>query len=139
MKHQQMYIEYLKEEGFIPKVDYDNDIVFKYEGKTFLINIDERDEQYFRLILPNFWSIDDTTEMSKALKVANDVNTSTKVATIIIVRDHVWAVAEMFIDGTPEIDDFFKRTLDLVKLAADRFSKGMQGEQFDILRHLLKN
>ena len=56
-----------------------------------------------------------------------------------IVKDHVWAVAEMFIDGTPDIEDFFMRTLDSVKSAADRFAKGMQGEQFEILRHLLRN
>lgn len=134
-----MYLDFLVEQGFAPKIDNDNDVVFKYEGKTFLISIDEQDEQYFRLIFPNFWSVSDTTELSKALKVANDVNSSIKVATVIIVKDHVWAVAEMFIDGTPDIEDFFMRTLDSVKSAADRFAKGMQGEQFEILRHLLRN
>jgi hypothetical protein len=137
MKHQKMYLDFLREQGFVPRVGNDNDIIFKYEGKTFLISIEERDEQYLRLILPNFWEVSDTTEMSKALKVANDVNSTVKVATIIIIRDHAWAVAEMFIDGTPDIGDFFMRTLGLVKTSADRFAKGMSGEQFDILRHFL--
>ena len=79
-----MYLDFLVEQGFAPKIDNDNDVVFKYEGKTFLISIDEQDEQYFRLIFPNFWSVNDTTELSKALKVANDVNSSIKVATVII-------------------------------------------------------
>ena len=84
MEHQKMYLDFLVEQGFAPKIDNDNDVVFKYEGKTFLISIDEQDEQYFRLIFPNFWSVNDTTELSKALKVANDVNSSIKVATVII-------------------------------------------------------
>jgi Putative bacterial sensory transduction regulator len=128
MKIQKMYFDYLLEQGFAPKVDKEGDVVFKFEGKTFYISIHEKDEQYFRLIMPNFWSIDHEAEMIKALRVCNDINTELKVGKVSIIRDNVMATAEMFIEENPILDQFFMRTLNVVKTAADRFSKAMLEE-----------
>ena len=58
--------EYLSSEGYRPKYDEDGDIIVKREGKTFAIIFEENDPIYFRVLYPNFWSLDDETEYEQA-------------------------------------------------------------------------
>jgi hypothetical protein len=48
-----MYTAYLKGEGYTPE-SIKEGVVFKAEGKTYVIMVDEGDEQFFRLVFPNF-------------------------------------------------------------------------------------
>lgn len=36
-----IYSDFLREEGYVPQIDKDGDIVFKVEGGTYLIILDE--------------------------------------------------------------------------------------------------
>ncbi|MCL6595365.1 MAG: hypothetical protein K6V73_04045, partial [Firmicutes bacterium] len=53
----QGYLEFLAEEGYRPRLDADGDVVFKVEGGAYYILLDE-DEEFFRLIYPNFWPLE---------------------------------------------------------------------------------
>ena len=78
--------------------------------------------------MPNFWSIDDEAERERAFRIANEVNGSLKVGKVVIIKDNTWATSEMFIDDAPLLEDFFQRTLDVTRAAADRFAKRMRDE-----------
>ena len=132
-------LNYLKEEGYAPKLTERNDVVFKAEGKTFIVSTDDNDEQFLRLLLPNFYEIESDTEMNKAFRVANKINRSVKVGKVMIMDDnHVWAFAEQFIDSSPDLDDFFNRTIKVVRKAADDFASEMLSDVDGLLRKLLR-
>lgn len=43
----QIYSKYLSQEGYVPTVDNDGDVIFKVEGKVYYISIDTKDELFF--------------------------------------------------------------------------------------------
>jgi len=73
----------------------DDDVIFKYEGKTFLLNCDEEDKSFFRLLLPAFWEIESEEEERRALKAINAVNLRMKVIKVFSIHQNVWASVEM--------------------------------------------
>ncbi len=75
--------EYLCDEGFRPKYDEDGDIVVKREGKTYVVIFEESDPIYFRVVYPNFWSLDDEEEYEQALIASARVNTKMKCAKVL--------------------------------------------------------
>ncbi len=132
-------LNYLREEGYAPKLTEQNDVIFKAEGKLYIVSTDNKDEQFLRIILPNFYEIENDTEMNKALRVANKINRNVKVGKVMIMDDnHVWAFAEQFIDNSPDLDDFFKRTITVIRKAADDFASEMLGDVDGLLRKLLR-
>lgn len=125
-----LYFDFLETEGYKPTVNEMNDVLFKAEGKTFIISVDEADDQFLRVVFPNFWSIDDNAELARALAMCNTVNSRIKVGKTIVVNNHVWAVAEMFIDSTPQLSDFLPRTLHILRHTAEVFGTLMKAEDF---------
>ena len=117
----ELYFNFLQEEGYRPTVDDDGDLLFKAEGKTFIIFVNEEDPTFFRLVFPNFWPIEDEDEYAKVLDAANLATARTKVTKIYSVNDNVWASAEVFV---PEIEDFkklFGRCMDALRVGFSAF------------------
>ena len=80
--------------------------------------------------MPNFWEIESEQEKRLALEVTNQVNERIKVSKVVVNRNnHVWAMAEQFIDSTPNLEDFFRRTIRVLKAAADEFAQRMMQPQ----------
>lgn len=123
-----MYKTYLVEEGYSPKTDDDGDVVFKYEGKHYCIIIDEQDEDFFRLIFPNFWSIDSEAERSKVLEAAVYSTAKTKVAKVFVVRDDTWAAIEMFCSPPEAFKIVFRRSLSALQAGINNFLKKMHDD-----------
>jgi len=46
---QDKYVQFLKEEGFVPSIDSDGDVSFKYEGDTYYIKPHGNQPLYFRI------------------------------------------------------------------------------------------
>ncbi len=92
----ELYRNFLAEEGYAARIDDDGDVVFKCEGMTFFISADEDDEEFFRLICPNFWGIDSEEARDRVVHAAAAVNSSIKVAKVYPVRDSTWASVEMY-------------------------------------------
>ena len=126
MTKKKLFMRFLREEGFRPKVDEDDDIVFKCEGKSYYIEASESDESYFRLILPNFWQIDNPDEERHALVVMSEVNAEIKVAKIYQRRDSIHATVEMFIDPMEGFKLVFPRCLGCIQAAIAAFSEKMK-------------
>lgn len=120
MKTSEMVFNYLKNQGLCPNYDKDNDIVFKYQMLTFLFFNTDDDEQFFRLALPGIY---DVTEENRnaVLEAINDTNKVMKVVKLTIPRDDVWALTEIMMDSTPELDDLVPRLLNILIGARKEF------------------
>ena len=92
--------------------------------------VDDDDPTYFRLLFPNFWSIDSSPEHQRALLAAADVTAEIKVAKIYVLADDTQAAAEMFLadpDDLPrDLPRVFDRALQALQGAVNRFCELMQ-------------
>ena len=113
MKTTELVFNYLKEEGFLPAIDEDNDIKFKYQMLTFYFMNNDDDERYFRLALPNIYDVTDDNRYA-VLEAINTVNKGYKVAKVVIMRNTVWIVTEILMDTSPELKDFMPRLLEIM-------------------------
>jgi len=121
-----VYYDFLKKEGYLPELDRDGDIVFKIEGRTYLVILDENDEPFFRLVFPNFWRIESEAERKQVEHAAMVATASTKVAKIFPVGDNTWGTIEMFA-ATPEaVLPVFKRSLSALNTAVMKFVEEMR-------------
>ena len=116
-----VYEEHLKQEGYAPNVDDNGNIVFKSEGKVYIIVLEDEDEAFFRLIFPNFWSIDSKRERTKVESAALTSTERTKVAKVFTVGDNVWATVEMFVDSPDVVKPVFARCMSALRTAVANF------------------
>src|SRR5438045_2642816 len=103
MSKAEMYMEFLREQGYVPRLDDDGDVVFKCEGRTYILFGEEKDEPYFRLVFPAFWPLETAPEEEQARTAINELNAEMKVMKLFVLRDDVWAAVEMFLEP---IDSF---------------------------------
>lgn len=127
MKKSELFARYLREEGYAPKVDSDGDILFKYEGLTYCIFAAEDDKPYFRIALPNFWSIDSEDERRKVIAAANETTASIKVGKVFTVGNNVWASIELLLDPIESFSKVFQRSLVILSACIQRFREKMVG------------
>ena len=120
-----VFCDFLKDEGYRPEVDEDGDIVFKSEGNTYLIILEENDEEYFRLVFPTFWSIESSEERKKVERAALKATADTKVAKVFPVRDDTWAAVELFASSLDDIKSVFSRSMSALQVAVGAFVEEM--------------
>jgi hypothetical protein len=125
----EMFRQFLTAEGYLPTIDEDGDVVFKSEGTTFLVLPDERDSEFFRLAVPNFWSIDDEEERERVMVACVDVTKAIKVAKVFPVENDTWATVEMFVSPIQSVQDVFKKCVRSLHHAMHAFHKEMRGMQ----------
>ena len=122
----EMYRNYLTEEGYAPKIDEDGDVTFKYEGGMYFIAVDEKDEEFFRLVFPGFWSIDNEIERAKVNRAALYATERTKVAKVYAVADNTWASIEMFCFPPETFKQVFHRSMSALRAGVQNFQDKMQ-------------
>jgi hypothetical protein len=120
---QALYTNYLREEGYQPIVDSDGDVVFKAEGRTFWIDVNEKDLESFRIVYSNFWEIESLAEKLKVYEVANYINRTTKVAKVFLNsrEDDVSVDANILIKKPDDFKLHFKRMVDLLLYVVREF------------------
>ena len=126
----ELYLNYLKDEGYVPRVDDDGDVVFKREGGLYFLKADEEDRNYFQLVFPAFWKIESDAEEEKARAAINELNANMKVLKLFVVRDNVWATVEMFVDPIENFQGLFGRSIRLLASGASKFHAKMRPEDF---------
>ena len=124
---QTMYTSYLREQGYQPEVDSDGDIRLKVEGRTFWIDVDEKDLKSFRIVYSNFWEIESLSEKAKVYEVANYINRTTKVAKVYINlrENNVSMDANIFIEKPEDFKLHFRRMVDLLLSEIREFREKM--------------
>jgi hypothetical protein len=125
-QRRELYREYLVGEGFTASRDDDGDIHFKFEGKNYYVIVDDTDEEFFRLIYPNFWSIEDEDERARAYVAAHDASARTKVAKVYVRKDDTWAAVEMFCAPPEVFRAVFPRSLSALQSAVQTFVEIMR-------------
>ena len=112
---------WLKEQGFKNERDDDGDLRFKYQGVNLFCCKDDYDKQFLRIIMPGIYQIDG--DRMKVLEAINTICSDLKAIKAFIVQDHLWLAIEMFIDSTPDIDDFIERCLDILIAGRQRIAQ----------------
>ena len=124
---QEMYVSYLKEQGYQPAIDSDGDVVFKAEGRNFYIHVQEKDLGYFRIVFPNFWEIESHAERIQAFEAASYATRTTKTARVFLTSDDDTTIDACIFIAKPE--DFklhFNRMLDVIMIARRDFVDRMR-------------
>lgn len=124
----EMYRDYLNSEGFPASIDDDGDIVFKSEGRTYLILIYEKDDTYFQLVYPSFWSIESDQECEQAAAAALYATSQTKAAKVYLTKekDNTWASVECFFSAPEHFKGVFTRMLLALQAGVKSFTGKMQ-------------
>ena len=124
---QQMYINYLKAEGFSPNVDSDGDVAFKYEGRTYYIIVYEDDPQFFSIIYPNFWKIESDDEQIQAVFSATEVTRRKKVVKVYLTtNDNVSISADILLKNPADFSAVFYRLMGQIVEARQDFIDEMR-------------
>jgi hypothetical protein len=126
--------QFLKAEGFpIVDIDEDGDVVFRAEGKYYILYNHQDHPERFALALPAFWSLDDTEEADRALSAANTVNVRFSGATVVCLSHTVTAFTQLFLaNPAADLQAVFYPSLKAVQIAAHAFAARMlQGEPPD--------
>lgn len=121
-----MYFDHLKGEGYSPEMDEDGDVRFKKEGKLYVILVSEKDDEYFNLVYPNFWSIENNEERAKVEKAAIQATSNTKVAKVYPMNDNTWATVELFCVPPEVFKPVFERSIRALQAAVATFVKIMR-------------
>ncbi|MFH5803621.1 hypothetical protein [Alienimonas sp. DA493] len=121
----EMYVDFLEEEGYRAEIDDDGDVFFRHEGGTYIITVEE-DEEFFRLIFANFWSLDDLPEKAQAVRVAHDVTRAVKAAKVFRVKDNMWCTVEAFHDPPENFKSVLLRSIRAIQAAVARFAEEMR-------------
>ena len=118
MKLNELLLDFLQEEGYRPKVDpEDGEITFKSEGLTYSYFPDENDDQYFRLMLPAIYDVNEDNKY-EVLEAIDKTNFNIKVIKLYTVHDRsVWAALEILMDTTPEMNEIVPRAITLLRHA----------------------
>ena len=121
MKTSENVFDYLKNEGLVPKYDERGNIAFKYQMRNFLFLVNDDDEQFFQLTMPNIFDVTDDNRMA-ALEAMNQINDTTKVIKLTVTPGNsVWESTEIMLDSTPELDDVMPRLLNILLNTQQKF------------------
>lgn len=119
------YHDYLSSEGYHPEIDSDGDVTFKYEGGFYVV-ICSDDDEYFRIVYPNFWSVENERERIMADRACIKATAETKVAKVFTVNDSIWASIEMFCSSPEHAKQVFPRCLRALRASVRTFVEAMQ-------------
>jgi hypothetical protein len=123
-----LYMEFLTQEGYRPTAEPEGDVLFKAEGHTYVLPIDDKDENFFQLVFYNFWAIESEEELWRAVSAANFATRETKVAKVFVRNDgrNVIATVEMFLFSPDNFPQLFGRALGALKYAVEKFAGEMR-------------
>ena len=116
---------WLKTQGFRCERDSDGDLRFRYEGVGLFCCNDNNDKLFLRIIMPNIYDVEG--DRVKVLEAISTISRELKAIKAFLVEDSLWLSIEMYIDSTPDIDDFIERCLDILVAGRQRIAKEILG------------
>jgi hypothetical protein len=121
---QQTYMSYLQTEGFNPNITQAGNVRFRREGRYYIIYVDEKDPEYFRLVLS--FSAEDKSAQARMrrLEGANLATTETKVVKAYVDSDGDPNFAcEMFLIVPGDFKTHLPRLLRAMDTAYEKYNK----------------
>ncbi len=118
-----MVLNYLREQGFSPRVNDDGAIFFKYQLSSFIYPNNDNDTEYFQILYPAIYSFTADQHLA-VLNAVNEMNSELKVAkTFVVHGNSVWMAFEILLDSTPNVADIFPRALSILTGGRQKFYK----------------
>lgn len=101
----------------------DYGLTFKYQGGYFIIGNNTKDRQYFNIVMPGIYDFADNEDVPriKVLEALNRINAEYKVVKAVCDEEDCWLTTEIFIDSTPDVEDFMERLLNILHQARMEF------------------
>ena len=120
----------LAEEGYRPQWIEDRILIFKHEGDTYVVETDDDDALFLRIILPNFWSIESEEEYARVIAACEKATRKIKVAKIFTSQEGktTWASIEMFIPSVDVFPLILNRCMSALTAALKVFLEAMRAE-----------
>lgn len=116
---QNKYVQFLKEEGFMPSIDDDGDVKFKFEGKSYYINPYGKQPLYFSLKrYLNHENGGCSTDIRKAVNKAAGAKMSVSVYLIGDECNLVVIESGNYLNDEDNFKDIFYKCLKAVKGAS---------------------
>jgi hypothetical protein len=128
MTKTELFLEYLTTDGYRPTLDEDNDISFKHERINYILFPNEKDETFFRLMIPFFWELETPEETERAMKVMMKLNADYKAAKFYVMQNDVCVAAEAFYAKPEDVKTLLGRYIDLLASAMREFRQLMRDE-----------
>lgn len=125
----EMYRAYLAEEGYVPHVEDNGDVTFKFEGGLYIVIVPDDDPDYFRLAYPGFWEIENEEERLRVNQAALQACIEIKVAKVYPLGDNTWAAVELFCNPPENFKRVFQRSLRAIQTAVDCFSDHLRNSR----------
>ncbi len=118
----EIYKNWLRENG-VKFEEKEYGITFKYQGGYFIIGDNTKDLQYFNIVMPGIYDFAEHPEMprEKVLEALNKINAQYKVAKAVCDDEDCWLTTEIFIDSSPDVEDFMERLLNILHQARLEF------------------
>jgi hypothetical protein len=120
----EIHMEYLKGEGYRPRVDKEGDVSFKVEGGNYYIEIG-KDEKFFKVVYPAFYEIGSVDEHARVLRQIERINREVKVVKMYLVENFVCASAESFVPDQESATHILDRCLAALQYGSLLFEEGM--------------
>lgn len=122
---QDMFMDMLEDRDIEGWIDADGDIQFEHGDYTMFIEINEEDNEFFRVVLPNIWPIESDSEEVMVAFACNAVNSTKKTVKAYITQDNVWIAIELFVKDQKNIEPIFDRSVDVIYEAVEMFVDNM--------------
>lgn len=111
---QSKFIQYLSSKNLAFQNNVKEQITFQSEGLNYLFVYDSSDSNFFRLLLPNIYSIEDNKD--KCNEIVNNFNYTYKVVKAIVTpANQIWLSVEQFAYSKENIELLFERCILLLK------------------------
>lgn len=118
---QELYLGFLSNEDIEGWVDSDGDIQFEYNGRTYFMETNDGDNEFFRVVLWNIWPVESGAEAVQAMAAVNEVNKEMKVAKGYVIDDNVWIACELFVGAPGDFAPVWSRCMSSIEDAVDTF------------------
>ena len=118
---QEMYMDFLADEGIEGWIDSDGDVQFEYNGRNYFVEVNEGDQEFFRVVLFNIWPIESNSEAVQVAFACDAVNRELKVVKAYTQSDNVWIACEMFVGKPDAFKKVFSRCLNVIEDGIDTF------------------
>ena len=108
---------FLQEEGYVPSIDQDGDITFKYEGKTYYIQIDDSDTSPYYICIFRSHSYSEAYTKEKLLRVVGETNFKKGVKLLCFSKTYQYR-AEMYLTSSENFMYVCHKLLDQISALA---------------------
>ena len=111
---------FLKEEGFMPEIDTDGDVKFKYEGKPYYISVSDTDENPLYVVLYRYFGYPDEYNVETVVMATKILNMRKGIK--VLCFDKSFRIgAELFVRNAEPVKAVFYKLVHLINGVSSDF------------------